>query len=589
MMRLLAMVLLNLSLVASAYAYTPPKGIPDPADSFSTFGEIDQATPSAATKCPNWPGAETEGCYYIDETSGSCSDDNTYGYTNVPRCSIPEGALAAGAFLYVHAGSYGEAVGGTYDWRGAGTASNPIWITGNPTTKPVLTDPVQIGGAGNASYIVFENFEINNNFGIQISEDSDGLDVNHIIIRNCEMHGTAGGGWGILVGSSTSNPDAVHPNSVVTYTVAYNNIIHDIGTCGSGESDDDGFINGFRTDYTWLLDSTIYCIDGDSVGGGHYNNGTTITSDHYFIGRNLMYGNTEDCIDVKSTNHMIISENTCHDTGSLEGPGANMGAGIVLHYGANNVPVKDAWVLFNKIYSVNMGVGSSFGEDMYVVGNVIYNITDNKAGDDDLDGTCFGFRGTLAGSFMVVDNTCYDYDTGVSFGNLVAGTSAKIHGNIFSTRNNAAGYEIEIISGSEDYVDMDYNRFYASIEANNFLWAGSDHTLAEIQAHSECANCTAGDPGLSNPPTTFTLAVGSACIGANVEGPVGATAYDAFATAWAAFGVTIEKDYAGNARPKDTTWDIGAYEYDPATVRSAMSIGAGAGVSIGSGATMTLY
>ena len=70
---------------------------------------------------------------------------------------------------------------------------------------------------------------------------------------------------------------------------------------------------------------------------------------------------------------------------------------------------------------------------------------------------------------------------------------------------------------------------------------------------------------------------------------MGATAYDAFATAWAAFGVTIEKDYAGNARPQETTWDIGAYEYDPGAVYPAVSIGAGAGVSIGSGATMTLY
>jgi hypothetical protein len=623
--RLLIILMLIPSIV---FGYTPPKGIPNPSASFSTFGEIDQATPTWAAHCPHWvdetPAVNSEAdgdahnCYYIDNTQsspGACTDtSNTYGYPGHARCTPPEGLLAAGSYVYIHAGTYaaGDSDGDRFDWHGAGTASNPIWITGQiannrctgsgtPSTcctgvgtgtcaNPKFTDKVEIGLAGAASYIIFENFEVNHIEGLMVLSYYD-YNLDHIIIRYNHVYGTGtnSDSVGILIGSGSGTDN--YPNATISYVVVYNNNVHNIGTStGQWDTGDQGGIYGsFHTSYLWVLDNTISNISGDCIGGCHYCNSYDSNKylHHYFIGRNTMTNTGEDCIDVKNSQYVIISENECYDT-----PGEGHGGGIILHYGgAEGIPYRDTYVLYNKISGQNVGIAVSAGQDIHIVGNIIYDITDLNDEVDVLDGACFGFRGTI-GSFYVVDNTCYNYTKGVAVqqGSLGAGDSMKIHGNIFSTRNDANGYEIEIGSGDEGYVDMDYNRFYASIEANNFSWAGSDHTLAEIQGHSECEHCTAGDPSfkstIASSADFLKLNTGSECIGANVEGPVGATVYDAFYSAWS---LSIEKDYAGTARPQETTWDIGAYEYDPATVRPVVSIGAGAGVSIGSGATMTLY
>jgi hypothetical protein len=45
---------------------------------------------------------------------------------------------------------------------------------------------------------------------------------------------------------------------------------------------------------------------------------------------------------------------------------------------------------------------------------------------------------------------------------------------------------------------------------------------------------------------------------------IGETTYtDVYAAFLGLYGIDIKKDIAGTTRPQQTTWDIGAYEYDP--------------------------
>lgn len=601
-MSMIRIIMVLILLPCVVYGYTPPKGIPNPSASFSTFGEIDQASPSVATtgnpKCTNWPTSATEGCYYVDKTHGSATNtDNTYGYPDKPRSTPPEGTLAAGSLVYIHAGTYtnADSAGSYFDINGAGTALNPIWIIGNSGTRPIFQNEFVIGATGNTSYIVFENFEFSGVIqnAITVSATSDAVVIDHIIVRNCVVTGTQNGDdyTGINIGVSALDDGATYyPNATIQYVVVYNNHVSNIGN--KLLSEEGGIHVGYHTKYIWVLDNIVHDISSDGIAGSHYSNTDDRKTEYVFIGRNTSYANGENPMDFKSINHFVISENI------LTGPCVKeQGWGLVTHYGhttGGTVPCKDGWIIFNKIYGVASGTGnggSSGCSDCNYIGNIIYDIDSSYAVDaDPFNGYCFQIGGS-DGALNIVDNTCYGYNVGgVYVSDLGAGDSLNIHGNIFS-RSEAGTNEIYLDgTDQDDYVNMDYNRFYNSGGAVAFYWNGGSRNMTYIkETASECAHCSEGDPGLSNPPTSFALATGSACIGANVEGPVGATSYDAFATAWAAFGVTIEKDYAGTTRPQETTWDIGAMEYDPATVRPVVSIGAGAGVIIGSGATMTLY
>lgn len=602
-------ILLILLFCFPAWAYDPPKGIPDPAASFSTFGEIDQATPEWPAEWTT-PSSAVAGHFYIDNTNGSCSDASN-GHPDTPRCTIPEGELQAGDFVYIHAGTYAgaDSAGDRFDWHGAGTASNPIWITGNPSTKPIFTDKIHIALAGSASYMVIENLSLTSGAYLTINPYNDAYDADHIIVRGCTLVGSGGGGdSGISIGQ-VSGTDS-YPNATTTYVVIYNNSVSAFGDDADPGTDGCGIYQGYHTNYTWVLNNTLFDNGADGIAGSHYSDPVSKTANNYFIGGNTIYSNGENCIDIKSTHDVIISENDC------TGPCAReQGAGIVLHYGASHesectgsgapwacctgegtgtscsFPVDNAWVIFNKVYNVATGVamGSSFGCDNC---NFIGNLFINTHSDYACDTEALGYNGIQIGGShgtqRIVDNTFYGYETsGVRIGGLVEGDSVKIHGNIFS-RTAAGGYEI-IESTTEAYIDMDYNLVYYSGGAASFTWGGESRNLTYMkETASECANCVEGDPLFTSAGIVFTLQSGSHAISANVEGPVGATAYDAFATAWTAFGVTIEKDYAGNARPIGT-WDIGAYEYEEGSILyPSATIGSGASMSIGSGAIMTL-
>ena len=540
-------------------AYTPPVGIPNPKDSFSTFGDIDQATPAWPASWFTTPTTATTDKYYIDKTHPSATNTgNQYGYPDKPRATPPEGALNAGAFVYIHAGTYlnTESAGDRWDWHGTGTAADPIWITGNPTTKPILRDFTHLGSAGSISYMVFENIEISGltTTRLLIQPGIDGNTIDHVLVRNCILTGTGNSGDSNGINISLSSSTDNIPNSTVTYVVVYNNVVTNFGDKTS--SDDCGIYVGYHTDYIWVLDNLIHDVAADGVAGSHYADDDTKLATHVFIGRNTTYANGENGIDIKAVRYLVISENTIYGPFSRE-----QGWGIVLHSGASPAhPVRDAYVLNNTIYNVSGGIycTASVGtQDITIMGNLIYGVdADFSAQVDALNGRCIVIRADFAGTAYIANNTFDSYDAGVYITNIGIGDAAYVSGNIFSNRNIEANYDIEVpTNGEEARIDTDYNHFYHATYAPTFFWANAARTLSYMQGTaSEEIHSTTGDPKFVTAGANFNLQSSSPCIGKGTISP----AYDLFATM---FGVSCTYDKAGRSRPQEATWDQGACEY----------------------------
>lgn len=566
--------LLGLASIGNLFAYNPPIGIPNPSVNFGW--EIDRATPAWPTEWTTPTTTEKTNFYYIDKTAvGATDTNNTYGHPQKPRVHLPEGQLQPGTFIYVHAGTYaaGDSGGARYDWYGSGTSANPIWITGNPTTHPIFQDELQIGDAGsvvgsNASYFIFENFDIVGNQSLVIRGFNDSQDVDHVLVRNVNRVGTslaADAGGGIQIGGAGTQTSDTTPNSDTSFIVIYNCDIHDVGKAaleppnGDG-SDDHGITIGIHSDHIWMLDNHIYHCGGDSIQGAHNGDYTTKVASNLFIGRNLCHDNGENGVDLKCIQGYVVSQNT------VIGPFAReQGWGMVFHYGsAVEARSRNGNVLFNNLHHLSGGIYTSFSagaDNMDIVGNQIYDIKRSYAVTNSnengavifLGGTTPGFNGT----FRIANNTFHDYERGIYI-ESDTGDIFKIHANIFSNKFNAAYYEFESENANITHVTMDYN-FYTGTPT--FRWLNSSRTLAYMkttagqEAHSIVGNPLFVDSSAT--PPNFHLQAASPAIDAAPEGPVGDSAYAAHLARW---GVAIKFDYDGTVRPRDAQWDLGAFE-----------------------------
>lgn len=566
--------LIALATVGQVFAaYTPPIGIPNPNTQFGW--EIDRATPSFPTEWTQGSPTEKAGFYYIDKTSGTATDTaNPYGYPTKPRKSIPEGTLAAGTFIYVNAGTYtaSDSSGDRYDWSGTGTSGNPIWITGNPTTKPVITDLCHIGATASVSYLIFENFELNGgSAGLTIKPATDGNTINHVLVRNVKRVGTGTNTDAQGISISISQATDTFPNSPVTDIVIYNCDISYTGDPapqppdGNG-SDTHGVEGGYHTNRVWILNNVIHHVGGDSVQASHYGNYDTKLAQNFYIGGNTFYGNGENGIDLKNMQGFVISQNEIFGPFTRE-----QGWAIVMHYGAlTQFHCRNGVIIFNNIHHVSSAIatGTSSGVDnLDVIGNKIWDIKASYGyqPDTSLNGACIQLGGSTVGAnsvYRFVNNTFSDYERGFAL-SPHAGDTIKSHGNIFS---RAAGttYELEVPNNLQNTVTMDYDLYFGTPA---FLVSNGSRTLAYMKSTLlQESHSVTGDPLFTNAAGgDFHLGTNSPAIDAAVEGPVGDSAYTAYLTFSQAHtlpstAINIKVDYDQGTRPVDTLWDIGAFE-----------------------------
>jgi hypothetical protein len=503
-----------------AFAYSPPAGIPSPG-LWGTTDPINSSAPDPATKCPGWPSAETPGCYYVDNNHPSSTDtNNIYGYPDKPRKQHPS-TYAAGAYVEIHSGTYE----GTQQTIVAnGTAENPVWIRGaNPVNKPIIRRQTIING----SYLIMENLKYDTNL-TPPSLRYKTTYVDHVCIRNSEFigNGTASGNANVIWWQG----QAEH---IATDIIIYNNIIANFGDrFSSTENDYHGLMPSSYTKNSWILKNTIYHQGGDSIQVGSVGYTEATRPKYVYIGDNIMYEDRENAVDVKSADHVVVSNNVCY---GFADSSSSDGEAIVIHDNPDNV-----WIINNKVYSSLIGIISTASTETYFIGNVVYDCP-----------TAMHIRGATTGG--IINNTLANYNVGISI--LVSGL--KIMNNIFT--NNRVDEAADIAFDSTTYAQ--------SATIDNLLFVGSDAAKIKIGAQvitldsfketynkctAFCQESTAGnfiDPSLND----YHLLNNSTAIN---NGSSDST----YLTYQQRFGASIGTDMDGTLRPTENIYDIGADE-----------------------------
>ena len=533
--------------------YSPPLGIPDPTTSWGgTQDPIDDSPPAR----PDPWTSEVAGYYYINNDTGTDSG-RTYGTPATPRATIP--TLSAGAYVEVH-GTYDVSSGGSNRINGTGTSaafsantSGPIWVVGVDGDKPTFTTyKVLITGA----YIYLYNVNVTqptSGNAIQIGSGSAGYPASHIVVRNCDVTGSASpGNSGLLtVAGSSANP--------VDNVIFYNNLAHDTGPTEDADMDAQPAATGSYVSNFWFLNNTLY----NSSGSGLQISAAAPAATFGYIGANTVYNTRQAGLWVKYGTDIIFSENIIYDVQDrCVGGGTSPSKGLGGQYQPTRV-----WWINNTVYNVRYGIyvpSTTTGYGIvYAIGNKIYNVKDmggacfagTPTGNSPFQPAAIMYYGGLDKQKWAVNNTIDNVSSGLH--DAATGTGSYFYNNIISNVYHDNGYML--YTETTNRTTTDYNLYYNATAGNMIRWGSVGTKYADLAtfqaAVAQEQNSVEADPVYTNQPANdYSLQVTSPTIDNGVVSTVYQTFYDLY-------GISIQKDIDNTVRPQTAVWDIGAYEY----------------------------
>jgi hypothetical protein len=551
---LIKIIALFLITVTSAFAYTPPTGIPTP-----TWGLNDTLPGRPA----DW-SSEVTGYYYIDFATGNDSG-RTYGTPSAPRKTIPN-PIVKGSRIEIN-GEYNYSSAGRIRLYGAtdATAPNgnawsagsdgPAWLTMTDSNSFFSTYSVTLTG----SYIYMDSVKTGGATAIMVNIGNDIVvgyrDTDHIMIRNSSLNGNGSTHLNAVqaVGGIQSKV-AQYVDNVIFYNNTFTNIgdmtaTTDLENCAL-------FIGPYIS-YVWALKNTVTNVSNHAIFVGGQTGVDQDLTHHIYFGENTIHDCNISGIFAKNCQNVVMSSNTIYninDSGHWGDRGKCFGA----QYGPDTV-----WLINNTCYHTTYGlyVGSNdsgHAVAMYLVGNVFYDINRDYADLEKYAGTYPTYSNrpesavmiASAGTFTIVNNTFNDVSSGVS---APSGTTIDIEGNIIANLNQSGGY-VTALTPSVSTITMATNDLYG-VTSTKMRMDNADYAdlAAFIAGGGTCTNCIATDPVLVG-GTNVHLQSSSPAIGATTEH----AAYQAF---YDAYTLSIKTDGSGYARPQGGSWDIGAYEY----------------------------
>jgi len=548
---------LLLLLALPAFAWEPPIGIPRPEFGIeetleSVYGSQDYYTHYVECIDPN----NDRVC------DNSCSDSYEFGSPEQPRCSLPR-TIPAGSVVEVHGGPYSREV---RFLSVQGTADRPVFIRGlGQDDMPLIAGPLYFY-SGNASYVILENLEFTGGGKVTLYAPSD-----HVVLRNSHAHDLGGGFMSVQ-----SPRDPSRPNEFVTDTVIYNNLIHDLGDWqGLVQKDWAGIFVSRNALRTWVVDNEVYHCQGDSIivtgdrgGDGFFP--PTLT----YIGRNKLYENNENSIDLKVSFDNIISENEMYGMHKPceECSFAGDSPIIVAHCGEQPMDNYDCpernWYLFNKVYDADVGFTLEAKYDN-IIGNEFYNINCQYYINDETAYVCGAAIKVLYSSpeTNIVNNYFYNVDLGLAG---VQGSDAitNIQNNIIDklsgqyemhSDDGARGYHIYWERLSPESV-VNNNIFYDEEKPIRVRWGSNRYEIA-IGDADEFGNLNTNPLSAGAAAMDFSLSEGSPGINSGVLNNAYQTFFDGTGIdGFEGYGIDIKKDIEGNTRPVGD-WDMGAHEF----------------------------
>ena len=475
--------------------------------------------------------------HWIDNTHPSATDtSNPTGTPSVPRLTFPTmTGLAAGSVVQVRGGPY---TGSTLNINGAGTVSEPIFITGGTAYSGAeLRRAIRVNGA--ASYIIIEGllFTTVDESVCQLNPTTN-VEITKVCVRDCEFIGN-----GVDTGPGACCSYGTSFATQLSDLVWLRNKIHEFGDWTAlTENDKHGYSGGINSTRIWHLDNEVYHCGGDAIQSGHGFSQDTNPTTKLYIGRNHFYECGENGIDIKQVHDLVISENNLHDFPT----DIDAGQCMVLHYGpTTGQGCFNAWVLNNRFHDSNLGVTQSANREdapNFFIGNVFERIT----------GAALSHNLTSGGASRCYHNTIVDCGQGHDFTSDIA--SLEIAGDIV----DQASIHIEVNTTPDTRTAVKVCCYQGGSNVT-IMWEGSTYTTVSTWISST----STGDGSIqSNPLFTnraandFSLQVTSPCIG------IGEDMSGVNTTFQATFGgsVSILKDRNGTTRPNGV-WDIGAYQY----------------------------
>lgn len=528
-MNILTHIILAILLSVNAFAYTPPVGIPN--------AWIDPAITAPSRPDP-W-ATEQAGYYYVNWSTGIDSG-RTYGTPTAPRQTIPnpipEGSYVEVASTY----SYG---GSTQYVQGNGSPGSPVWIVGASGTTPTFTGNVYFYG----TYLYISNLNFTGSANIRGNDYT----ANHIMIRDSVIDSNDRTATGIVGTASTPISNIIFYNNTYPSNSANWND-------GSGlDTDYHGIAPSNYVNNVWIVKNTFTEISGNAaqIGGA---NSTVDGANHIYFGDNTVTKTRQSSVGIKKSSDVIISSNTLSDTReTYNGTGSNYCAGVSYQYAPQRL-----WILNNRIYDADHGIKSGgstppVGDYVYIIGNVIYNIHNPDLVD--ING------GWATGSAMrvlgiqhayVVNNTIFDADVGIA--TPQQNMNLYLENNIISEIDyNHITYD-SASTATTPYGDMRNGIVYQNVGDEVIRIASTTYTLATYPYGS---GNSASDPLFtSTAGSDFTVQNGSPAQDTGLS--PSALSVDVYDTFYTTYGLTITEDIAGTARPQNSLWDIGAYEYD---------------------------
>jgi hypothetical protein len=518
--------------------YVYPIGIPD-------------AWISPDIESPERPSSwETElaGYYYIDYSTGD-DTDNTYGTPSSPRKTIPY-PVPAGSYVVV-SGDYNYVQGyiklsgeGTGDTWVAGV-SGPVWVVGDTENMAEIDgDKLLVSG----SYVYLENFYFHSGGTIQLGSYVSGYQVDHILVRNCEMEGEVDVTGGILI-QIVGLEDEPTSNIII-----YNNNAHTIGPLDSDvDIDARGCSIQKYMSNIWILDNEF----SDSSAGLQVEAGSLAlqaTTHHIYIGRNLIYNIAQAGIGIKYALDIIISENVIHDI--IDTPWSPS-KGIGFQYAPDRV-----WIIFNEIYNVYTGIrgasdnggAGTIGESVFIIGNYIKDVTiDETAYNGATSGVGIQINNGATPRYMI-NNTIVNSDIGI--GNGYYNSTMIMENNMIS---NTRDFDIMLESGYETGTLSTLRNNHFDEEAKISWSNGVTHDLESFQsAFSKGENCISDDPLFTDASSEdFSLQASSSAVGSALQDSD--LTVDVYALFESLYGLDIRVDINNVARPDTDSWNMGAY------------------------------
>lgn len=468
----------------------------------------------AVPDLPSPWSSNTTGYYYVE--AGGTNSGN--GYPADPRGSLPT-TPSAGDVIVLN-GALNNA-SSTFTWNG--NSSTPVFFVGasdDPDTDYMSrTSGDGIVFAG--SYTIIKNIGFENGAG----SPSDG-----VMFFSGSFQALIGGSVNDLAGFRSGFSSLCAPGD--DHTLFYNCTI---GPCGDWTEDTmgDNDFHGIKVfgDDHWIIDCTFTQIQGDGVQISNEGGGADPTSaQRIWCAGNTLTQCHQTGLWTKDATDIIFSQNSCVD--NFDGNNNSTNAA----YGGQG-DYRNLWILsnFSQLNGEGVKLASTDGSDSdaYVIGNLIID-QDPQNAPDSGGFNNWGIVGRNGGETHVYFNTLHNIEGGIS----TLGTQNFVYGNFI---DEPGTYDHLL---TNDSVTNDYNFFRGSSASLTGTTAGSN-------------DITSNTPGFVNEAADdFEPDTGSALIDV-VPDSVVEGVFDLFLSR---YGIDIRKDYFGNARPVNTTHDIGAIE-----------------------------